>query len=904
MTLFSRYWGKSRRLASGDITIHLLACHNIDVAAVLWHLLDPDGAVCRRLAGALGVPPSWLQRVAAFFAALHDLGKFSRVFQSCLPQSFPFLVPPSSPMQGAPRHDTLGFLVWTDALKDRLRESGSWNPPPDAREESRLLTAMDRWMEVVTGHHGVPPASLGKPVSLYFKKEDIAAATAWVLAVWDFFLQDTPLSPLAEKSFRKKWKTVSWEMGGLVVLADWMASGIGEDRYVRDPISPAAYWEQAQETAASLCKASGIETAAPAPFTGIEALFPYIKSPTPLQEYARKVDLGDGPALFILEDVTGAGKTEAALILTHRLLAKGAGSGLYVGLPTMATANAMYHRLATSYRRLFCETARPSLILAHGARDLVDGFQESVGISGWAALGEEAGDGAFCSGWIADNRKKALLAHVGVGTVDQALLSVLPARHQSLRMAGLGTKVLVVDEVHAYDDGYMNRLLEVLLSSHGARGGSAILLSATLPAAMKQRLQQAFCDGVGREAVSVLASDYPLATKFPEGVATPIGTRESVKRRVHVRGLSDEKTVFSVIDEAVCQGKCVVWIRNTVGDAREALDALLGFSWMEKEACHLFHSRFAMADRKRIEGDLISRFGPGPGSGSDSRKGQVVVATQVVEQSIDCDWDVMISDLAPVDVLIQRAGRLCRHLRDGEGNRMAEGTADGRGEPTLYLFGPNAEDTVERDWPGDAHGRGRFVYRDTGLVWMTKRIFEQKKGFSMPEDARALMEAVYSEDLEDRIPDALVDVHEEVAGEILGRGTMAGINLLRLAKGYVRESAAGEAWADDLRIPTRLDGGMESVTVALARMDDDGVRPYVADANGGWALSLVTLPVTWWKKAEQKIPASFPPLLKTAEETWRELRFYEVFPLTQTTASFYDPAWGWRENGGEDAPVA
>ena len=217
--------------------------------------------------------------------------------------------------------------------------------------------------------------------------------------------------------------------------------------------------------------------------------------------------LNSKPQLFILEDVTGAGKTEAALVLTHRLLSAGLADGLYVALPTMATANAMYQRLGEVYRRFYENSALPSLILAHGARDLSDAFRKSVMLSeneaadlnyedGHKEQDQELSATAYCNAWLADNRKTALLAVVCVFTLYQALLAVLPARHQSLRLLGLGRKVLLVDEVHAYDS-YMQRLLDALLEMHARQGGSVILLSATLPQTMREKLVAAFHRGIG-----------------------------------------------------------------------------------------------------------------------------------------------------------------------------------------------------------------------------------------------------------------------------------------------------------------------------------------------------------------------------------------------------------------------
>ena len=415
-----------------------------------------------------------------------------------------------------------------------------------------------------------------------------------------------------------------------------------------------------------------------------------------MQEYAINEPLNDKPQLFILEDVTGAGKTEAALILTHRLLSAGLADGLYVALPTMATANAMYQRVGKVYRRFYESSDLPSLILAHGARDLSDLFHESVFLSEHQAADlnykeghdereQELSAAAYCSAWLADNRKKALLADVGVGTLDQALLAVLPARHQSLRLLGLGRKVLLVDEVHAYDS-YMQKLLDALLEMHARQGGSVILLSATLPQTMRENLVEAFHCGLGDETPEIRSDAYPLATHSPTAgeCEKHIDTREEAKRTVMVKQLDAEYAIAEHIHQAVSNGQCVCWIRNTVKAARESHRTLAQSQWMNKNHLHLFHSRFAMVDRIKIEEKTLKRFGDE--SNHEDRKGQVLIATQVVEQSLDLDFDVLITDLAPIDLIIQRAGRLRRHIRDAQGNRIRDvNTKDQRGSAILYL---------------------------------------------------------------------------------------------------------------------------------------------------------------------------------------------------------------------------
>jgi CRISPR-associated endonuclease/helicase Cas3 len=433
---------------------------------------------------------------------------------------------------------------------------------------------------------------------------------------------------------------------------------------------------------------SGLQAQKVSAWKDAKSFFPRFTELTPLQQYAATVEIVSEPQLFLLEDVTGAGKTEAALILAHRLMATGRATGLYFALPTMATANQMYGRVGKVYRRLYRAEASPSLILSHGARQLVDDFRQSVLQPGEPARDQsyrpdEPSASAQCSAWLADNRKKALLADVGVGTVDQALLGVLPVRHQSLRLLGLSSKVLVVDEVHAYD-AYMVTLLERLLEAHAQQGGSVILLSATVPAAMRVKLVAAFQKGRGEAAREVPEDQrYPLATQAAgkTGVRTEAcGTRPQLMRRVQVVCLHQEQEIVDLVVREAAAGHSFCWIRNTVDDARRAYETVLPL--LPRESLRLFHSRFAMGDRLDIEDEVIRSFGAQ--SKATARRGQVLIATQVVEQSLDLDFDGMASDLAPIDLLIQRAGRLQRHVRHADGERALNGV-EGRGTPVIHL---------------------------------------------------------------------------------------------------------------------------------------------------------------------------------------------------------------------------
>ena len=247
------------------------------------------------------------------------------------------------------------------------------------------------------------------------------------------------------------------------------------------------------------------------------------------------------------------------MALARRLLAKGRARGVHVALPTMATANAMFGRLSASYRRLFAPGTDPSVVLVHGRRDLCEGFRSLSRFLAYDDRCDETSDdpsettaSAFCSDWIARSNKQAFLAQMGAGTIDQALLAILPARHQVLRLWGLADKVLVIDEAHAYD-AYMDKELETLLCFHAALGGSAIILSATLPGLKRHALIDAFRKGLGiEEPWNSSISAYPLVTiAAAQSVDEyPTCLRESLTREVAVgcSGGMPEEPLLQPID--------------------------------------------------------------------------------------------------------------------------------------------------------------------------------------------------------------------------------------------------------------------------------------------------------------------------------------------------------------------
>ena len=544
-------------------------------------------------------------------------------------------------------------------------------------------------------------------------------------------------------------------------------------------------------------------------------------------------------------------------MLAHRIMASGRAEGFYIALPTMATANAMFDRLDRALRHLFAPEARPSLALAHGARGLHPGFRAAR--NNWGRKEAPYGDhgeadiaaSTACAEWIADDRRRAFLADAGAGTVDQTLMAVLPARHQSLRLFGLAQRVPIVDEVHAYD-AYMRREIETLLTFQAALGGSAILLSATLPAGHRQSLVNAFANGLGEDPIGLAEQAYPLATIRARGVQreAPVSGRPGRGRNLPVRFLRSAEEALAETERAANVGRAALYIRNTVDDAREA-HAELTARGIDAE---LFHARFALADRLETERRVVETFGKA--SRAEDRAGKVLVATQVVEQSLDLDFDFLASDLAPIDLLIQRAGRLWRHEWRDRG-----------GEPDFFIVAPSAADDPPESWFESFLPRAAYVYRDHARLWITARTLEQFAVMESPGGLRTLLETVYGPEAEERTPPALQERLLTIEGRDRAARSMGHLNTLSLSSGYMRDAGA---WDSDMRTPTRL-AEDPRITLRLARFRDHRIEPYaLAHAPDepwrAWRLSEVD--ISQRHVAGEAVPSRLAEAARDAKSGW------------------------------------
>ncbi len=867
------FWGKARPESEAGVAWHPVAYHLLDVAAVADALLKARPQTAQRAGWLLGLQPEEARQVLVSLIAIHDLGKFAPRFQQLatpLGWSWPSALTGLDASRLEPTvHTADGLLLWRKVLRAEFTQR-IW-----VNGES----AIDALECAIYGHHGRPVELPSGPLASRFNEGSVEAARLCARLVLDCVLS----SPVTSQPIdRKRLRTASWWVAGFTTIADWIGSRATWFPYtasIEGDDNLSLYWVQARRLAEKAVRAAGLSAIDSAPLQSFDSLTSQ-RSPTPTQEWAATVPLPEGPMLAIIEDATGSGKTEAAQMLVHRLMASGRASGAYWAMPTQATANAMYDRQRDAISALFAPNAGrwPSLTLGHGQAKLHDGYRDTVIRDPGESVDPEWADSrngddasaVACAAFLADDRRAALLADIGAGTVDQTLLGVLPSRFNAVRLFALAEKVLVLDEVHAFD-AYMATEVAHLLRFHASLGGSAVLLSATLPEPRRRELERAWNRG-GRDDLSAseddandergeLTSPYPLATLATVGDEavlrfTPDAAAWTV-RSVQTRIVSTFDEALEYVVGAASQGAAVVWIRNTVDECLRAAATIE----TRGGAPLVFHARFAQGDRQRIEADVMRRFGRE--STPEARLGSILIATQVVEQSLDLDFDAMVSDLAPIDLLIQRAGRLRRHSRSAA--ERPEGIPH-----ELLVLSPDGVREVTRDWLNDILPNTRYVYPNLGVLWRTLRALREAGTLDAPANLRALIRCVY--ECED-VPDVLQAAANAATGSEFADQAIADYTVLDLGKGY----CAGRAWTDDLRAKTRL--GEEQVAVRIARGQDGRLAPWFGDEGlvewKRWLLSEVKLSakrVCWdatpsgpwrdqietlragWHRFEQKIP--------------------------------------------------
>jgi CRISPR-associated endonuclease/helicase Cas3 len=638
---------------------------------------------------------------AVTLAALHDVGKISPGFQRKCEQ----------------------WLVRNSLASLACREDWANHEPDHAKVSQWTLqkklasSKLDPWAAIVGAHHGrIKGRRVNAPVGARECSADWE--TARLLLLDELIARFGPLPVQPSPS-----DALLWFVAGLITVADW----IGSDENSFRPEGGQA--DAAERLARDAVQQTGWRPARFRKSLPFEALFPACAQPRPLQTAAMKHI--NAPGLYLIEAQMGSGKTEAALAAAYRLVERGEAGGLYFALPTQVTSNRIYERVANFLAHADAEPDARRLRLAHGTSWLHN--QEPPPILRASALRDTEASDHAASGrsWFASS-KRALLAPFGVGTIDQALLGIVAARHFFVRQFGLAGKVVILDEVHSYDL-YTGTLLKELVRRLRELRCTVIILSATLTAARRRELMESAgelpdsCSGAYPLLTASRAGERPQEFQFP---AEP-------PRSVCVTTSAAEPA--SLVEKVLARsaaGQCVLWVRNTVREAQETFRALRGGNCEGGPPIALLHSRFPLFRRDELETDWLLRLGK---DGTSRPAGCVLVATQVVEQSVDIDADFLITDLAPTDMLLQRLGRLWRHER-----ARPAGAAE---EIAIHLPAPLAAlDLSEADAAElkAALGPSGRVYAPYVLL-RSLEIWRERTRITLPADIRLLLEATYRE---------------------------------------------------------------------------------------------------------------------------------------------------------------
>lgn len=764
-------WGKSSREAPAWLPLWQHLDDTAAVAARIWDDWLPANVkalISAELRGGLDDGRSLL----VWLAGLHDIGKVSPAFAIQLerPRSARLQHPLTQSMV------TEGFdfgdlsYVWSKRSSYRhelasYRSLSDWLTTYGWSHGSVLSLAL-----IVGGHHGRPPTSAQALASN--REPELLGTGLWSKVRLEYL--ERSLSSCNVTDRIESWSAVRLPvvaqtlLTAAVIVADWIASGFDQFPYGDCAVEA----DRVERAMAALRLPEPWHAQESDVLAGFADRFavPAGSQPRPVQratlEVARSMPQ---PGMIIVEAPMGEGKTEAALLAAETLAARTGAGGLYIALPTRATASAIFARTLTWLDFITAgEYKTPaSVMLVHGKASLDDRFA-GIPRSGETAYADSATDTPAESRlavhrWMT-GRKKAMLANFSVGTVDQLLFAALKSKHLVLRHLGLAGKVVIIDEAHAYDI-YMSVYLDRALEWLGAYQVPVVVLSATLPSVRRQQLMAAYERGrAARPGMPSMraSSDYPelagnigypvvIASAGGPAIVRAVAASDRSSRLAIERFTEDDEgnALAERLNSELVDGGVAVVIRNTVGRVQRTAENLRRL--MPQTEVIVAHSRFTDAHRARLDSKLLAMFGPSDrdrGTGTAQRIGAryVVVASQVIEQSLDVDFDLMVTDLAPVDLMLQRMGRLHRHSR-----------GEGQSERAPRLRTPVCLVTDVENWKCEPPRIGRstgYIYSQYVLYKSLSALTPHLDGvpLRLPHDIAPLVQSVYA--VEDACPAA------------------------------------------------------------------------------------------------------------------------------------------------------
>ena len=895
-TTLLRFWGKSDDNDAANW--HPLLFHLLDVgnaARCLWDTVLP-ASTRQQIAAALGLgnDAASARRVVILLTAQHDLGKASS-FQTKVPSFWDALKTNSgltlSDSVPTPPH---GFVT-TKLLPDFVEKGiGGWSASGAA---AKLLA------RITGGHHGTFPVAADLDPTVMHPRS--FGDAAWN-AARDALLRSLETHLFSDEDNGSLPTPITLPLpriddamllpllGGLISVADW----IGSSQNHFPPagrVDLADYAARSRETAKKALQDFGWTPtprfAAPASFP---ALFGF--DPNPMQQKVIEVaDSQTAPYLLIVEAAMGEGKTEAAVYAIDRALtAKPAplAHGFYVALPTQATGNAMFARVHHKYlepeKGKLRHQGNLNLQLVHSGSFTSDAFDKLKFAANSRTKGDDDnGDNGrvIAATWFTA-RKRPLLAPFGVGTIDQSLTGVLQTKHWFVRLFGLAGKVVVFDEVHAYDI-YMGELLGRLLGWLRLLGCTVILLSATLPASKRSQLIDAW-NGTAPYA-EIPEAAYPRVTLVSKAASnawhvpaaarpTPAPGKQGRPDAVEVAyaGL-DFAALAQTLRADLPHGGCAAVICNTVTRAQEAYQILRDALESEGWTVLLFHARTISKWRLNREKQVLENLG------KDSVRPTkfLLIGTQVLEQSLDYDVDWMASEIAPIDLLLQRMGRLWRHER----------TRPPACKPLFYVLCGGTDDTLP-EFPASTDR----VYEP--YILLRTRLALQPGPVALPGSIEPLINAVYEDpeptDVTTEWRTALNDARLEMDTKRENHRIEA--DKVMIPPGHLKANQVlveRELFDDEdprvhptVRAATRL--GAPSVSLICTGTDADGnplADPAIVDRTPEWYESRGLIDYS----LSTSHPALFHALkYENPPPAWKEnahLRYHRTLPFTDGIAS-------------------
>jgi CRISPR-associated endonuclease/helicase Cas3 len=835
-TLWS-VWAKSGRDDQRQLAAWLpLYQHLDDTAGVAGLLLDRwiSPQVISRAAPEFTDGAEGLRSLAVWLAGTHDIGKVSPAFAAQVPELTRFMnhcglvAPPliaNDPNRARASHALVGHRAVRDWLVDELGFS-----------RRGVATAL---ASVIGSHHGVPPEQ--NQLSLVRDRPDLAGTGIWH-QTREVMLRRA-VDRVGGRETLQAHRNLALSLPtqvlltAVVIMSDWIASNpdlfpLWSLSTVDNPPAPD------EERTTARVTAGWEQLALPPRWTpqplGID-LDHIVRQRFELSDtYARPVQIAavevarsqPEPGLVIIEAAMGEGKTEAALLAAEVLAHRTGADGCFIALPTQATSDAMFERVTRWLNNLpgRAKDAPFSVRLAHGKAHLNDTFAGLVRAGRFTSINEDDHDALVAHQWLS-GRKKGVLASFVVGTIDQVLFAALRSRHLMLRHLALAGKVVVIDEVHAYDV-YMSVYLERVLHWLGAYRVPVVLLSATLPTQRRAALVTAYdsgrTPGDTEAATAAQATGYPIVTG--SGIAPQVvaGSRHAIP--VALDRIPDElDALVAYLRQHLAEGGCAAVIRNTVGRVQDTATRLA--REFGPDQITVDHSRFLSCDRARIDRTLLTTFGP---SSNTRPLRHIVVGSQVLEQSLDVDFDLLITDLAPVDLVLQRVGRLHRHGRVRpaplqDARCALVGATDWSSDPVQAV-------------PGSQRVYGRY------LLLRAAALLADRSSITLPADIAPLVEQSYGdEDIgpaawQPALRAARADARraerarvERAKNFLLGEVGPAGGNLI----GWVT-AGVGEPDNDHQGLAQVRDGE-ESLEVLVVQRDRDGglLTPDWIERGGG-----------------------------------------------------------------------